>query len=259
MNPLEYDYKEFQRLEYIREDKISEWHIKEEEERIKERKRATIRWPEAKREWQLSDGYIDSYPEPFRQYVHPRNIYCERQFSQDIIDKDNAVHKMLERIEQEEKHFLFHTPTSEGILEYITLGGMDVPDTTPTELFLEEFFIHHTRYHLDNDATNYSLTSLYNSITEILSICNHSILKKYAESMLYEDFLRTYYWKVTKKYLKKESDYTCQWCRKGDKELHIHHLTYDHLGSELYFIKDLVCLCKSCHKKAHPRNNFPRR
>ncbi|MGB7101564.1 MAG: HNH endonuclease [Xanthobacteraceae bacterium] len=49
----------------------------------------------------------------------------------------------------------------------------------------------------------------------------------------------------------------CQRCHKGvnegpPNELHVHHLTYERLGSEL--IEDVEIVCRECHDKIHLRD-----
>jgi hypothetical protein len=49
----------------------------------------------------------------------------------------------------------------------------------------------------------------------------------------------------------------CERCSKGANEkaasdLHVHHLTYEHLGEER--MEDIEILCASCHDKIHLRD-----
>lgn len=69
----------------------------------------------------------------------------------------------------------------------------------------------------------------------------------------YYEYLRTPVWKYISSIAKTFANYTCSKCGKQYHpiRLAVHHKTYEHLGSELNHMDDLVVLCKDCHMKIH--------
>ena len=47
------------------------------------------------------------------------------------------------------------------------------------------------------------------------------------------------------------ADFRCQLCNAKDKQLHVHHRTYDTFENEP--LNDLVVLCEDCHAKFHEK------
>ncbi len=66
----------------------------------------------------------------------------------------------------------------------------------------------------------------------------------------YVAYLKSAKWKKMRDGLLKLADYRCQACRKYKlpSKLHIHHLTYERLGHELF--ADVMVLCEICHEQA---------
>lgn len=69
----------------------------------------------------------------------------------------------------------------------------------------------------------------------------------------YCDYLKTPVWKYISSIVKLIANYTCAECGKQYHPigLAVHHKTYEHLGSELDHLDDLVVLCRGCHMKTH--------
>lgn len=69
----------------------------------------------------------------------------------------------------------------------------------------------------------------------------------------YNDYLSTKHWDKMKNKIRTKYNYTCQMCHKNLKDdiskLHVHHLTYSHIGNER--INDLILLCEKCHSDIH--------
>lgn len=66
---------------------------------------------------------------------------------------------------------------------------------------------------------------------------------------MYSEYLQSEYWQLVRKQIH-QRDRVC--CRCGnDEKLHVHHLTYEHVKSELDHLGDLVLLCADCHAEAH--------
>jgi 5-methylcytosine-specific restriction endonuclease McrA len=66
----------------------------------------------------------------------------------------------------------------------------------------------------------------------------------------YALFLRSIYWRDTRKKVLKRDNYTCTKCG-CKKNLQVHHLSYEHHGNEHLFLEDLTTLCKKCHEFEH--------
>lgn len=64
----------------------------------------------------------------------------------------------------------------------------------------------------------------------------------------YAKYLRSEDWKSRKEYLSQQWNNECACCKKN-KNLHLHHLSYDNLGKET--IRDVILLCKGCHLDVH--------
>ena len=70
--------------------------------------------------------------------------------------------------------------------------------------------------------------------------------------MLYDDYLKTDWWKQRSERTKKLAGYKCEFCGSGDG-LQVHHLAYYDLGHE--DDKQLLCLCRNCHERVHSLYN----
>lgn len=67
-------------------------------------------------------------------------------------------------------------------------------------------------------------------------------------TMPYPDYLRTQEWQQTRRAKLSQVGHQCRKCG-ADRPLHVHHLTYDHVGHE--WLDELVVLCKACHRDVH--------
>jgi hypothetical protein len=70
-------------------------------------------------------------------------------------------------------------------------------------------------------------------------------------AMPYEEFLNSSYWQIVRDLMLDTAGYRCQNDSASDQPLHVHHLTYDHRGSEWRHLEDLVVLCAKCHGRCH--------
>ena len=94
-------------------------------------------------------------------------------------------------------------------------------------------------------------TKLFDKI-QLLKFQNIEIgeIIDYINSLSYKDFLATPYWKAIAQYKKYKSHYKCELCNSNN-QLAVHHKTYEHHGSEIWHMEDLIVLCKDCHEKFH--------
>lgn len=68
--------------------------------------------------------------------------------------------------------------------------------------------------------------------------------------MSYHEHLKTEYWREVARRVKSAAGFKCQVCN-SPHDLVAHHRTYAHIGDELNFLGDLICLCAPCHERFH--------
>ena len=71
--------------------------------------------------------------------------------------------------------------------------------------------------------------------------------QRFLADMPYNQFLRSIYWQVIRKYLLHFRGRECAECGRGGM-IHIHHESYDNHGNEHAHLEDLTILCASCHE-----------
>ena len=72
----------------------------------------------------------------------------------------------------------------------------------------------------------------------------------YLKRMPYKKYLRTKHWRRTRTKRIAMSGYKCDECGLRTNRFEIHHKTYKRRGEEK--MKDLLTLCRSCHRAKHP-------
>lgn len=75
------------------------------------------------------------------------------------------------------------------------------------------------------------------------------VLKAVLPILPYSEYLKTNHWETIRKRTLHDANYKCRLCHESDVELHAHHSCYERIGRE--GTKDLICLCKDCHKVFH--------
>lgn len=65
----------------------------------------------------------------------------------------------------------------------------------------------------------------------------------------YKEYLKTEHWQSQRKAALHRANYRCQVCNSSNKQLDVHHRTYERLGVELP--ADLIVLCNDCHGLFH--------
>lgn len=75
---------------------------------------------------------------------------------------------------------------------------------------------------------------------------------KELQEMPYSNFLKTHYWEIVRNYVLYKKNNKCHLC-PNNKYLQVHHRTYEHRGSEIFHLDDLIVLCKRCHSKHHDK------
>jgi 5-methylcytosine-specific restriction endonuclease McrA len=64
----------------------------------------------------------------------------------------------------------------------------------------------------------------------------------------YYQYLKTPRWAATRRAVLERDRFICQGCL-CEEATEVHHITYDNIGSELFF--QLVSVCRKCHAKIH--------
>lgn len=64
-------------------------------------------------------------------------------------------------------------------------------------------------------------------------------------------------WQKIRAAILERDKHRCQKCKKN-YDLHVHHITYDHLFNEENYPQDLITLCKNCHKALHDSDDKDR-
>jgi hypothetical protein len=68
----------------------------------------------------------------------------------------------------------------------------------------------------------------------------------------YKEYLKTEHWQEIRELKLQSVNYKCQICN-SNKELNIHHRSYENLYNEQNHLEDLTVLCKECHGLYHDR------
>lgn len=87
------------------------------------------------------------------------------------------------------------------------------------------------------------------TVVEILPIVEALVIPDLS-TMPYKEFLKTKYWKLTRKLKLASVGGRCQACNRKSG-LDVHHKTYEHRGKELTHLDDLLVLCRECHGRIH--------
>ena len=102
--------------------------------------------------------------------------------------------------------------------------------------------------------TGLSPSEKYQNTLAHIRGCDTEQIKAHIKTLHYTHFLNTPYWKAIAVYTKYRAYHKCVFCDSSDN-LVTHHKTYAHHGEELFYLSDLVVLCKPCHHKHHKEHN----
>lgn len=71
----------------------------------------------------------------------------------------------------------------------------------------------------------------------------------------YNKYINSDAWRTKRQQAIQRAAGSCAGCNASLRSpIHVHHLTYDHLGDELLF--ELVVICERCHQKLHPHREI---
>lgn len=78
---------------------------------------------------------------------------------------------------------------------------------------------------------------------------NYEVIQKH-NSKLYKEYLQSPLWKIISSKVKWNANYRCEKCG-SNKNLVVHHTSYEFKGIEFLAFHTLQCLCSKCHEKEH--------
>lgn len=79
----------------------------------------------------------------------------------------------------------------------------------------------------------------------------NTVTVAYLRSLPYDVYLQTRHWRGVRRLLLQWRGRVCEECGATDREVHIHHLTYENLGDEQP--GDVQVLCADCHARIHDK------
>lgn len=74
----------------------------------------------------------------------------------------------------------------------------------------------------------------------------------------YDKYRESKDWENIRNLVLERDGYKCRTCGSTDRQLHVHHSTYEHLYNELNYLDDLITLCSVCHRGVHNKYNARR-
>lgn len=83
---------------------------------------------------------------------------------------------------------------------------------------------------------------------EMIELLDSKRAEHVKNSSEYRAYLNSKEWQETRQRIFRRDRFTCVMCG-ANKNLHVHHITYENLGAEKD--ADLVTLCESCHAAVH--------
>lgn len=72
---------------------------------------------------------------------------------------------------------------------------------------------------------------------------------------IYYEYLKSDKWKRIRDFVRERDGNKCVECGCR-KRLECHHLTYDHLYNEEYYMEELETLCRDCHQQKEDRKKY---
>lgn len=106
------------------------------------------------------------------------------------------------------------------------------------------------RKYLSKDINTSMLRNNIDVLKSEIRNCDEDLIAEYISSLEYDHFLITPYWKIIAYHVKKSAKFKCVICGSNEN-LNAHHKDYSIHGYELQNIRELVCLCNSCHSLYH--------
>lgn len=73
------------------------------------------------------------------------------------------------------------------------------------------------------------------------------------EYLKYKRYIRSKAFREVKRVVEERDEHKCRVCGSTNEEraLTCHHITYEHLYSEMEHLEDVITLCSVCHKAIH--------
>ena len=114
---------------------------------------------------------------------------------------------------------------------------------TPTQRYIDKF----CNKDSDIDITDKEIQREALSPEDV----NYEAIQKH-NSKLYREYLQSPLWKIISSKVKWNANYRCEKCG-SNKNLVVHHTSYEFKGIEFLAFHTLQCLCSKCHEKEHEK------
>lgn len=114
---------------------------------------------------------------------------------------------------------------------------------------LEHFKLHDPVCHVDDQPEYWrSFLLKQKKRKEIQDAKDEKQRARFERHEAYREYLRSETWQKKRSQRLAMDGFKCQMCGSG-KNLHVHHITYEHFSAEP--IHDLITVCDNCHRKIH--------
>lgn len=114
---------------------------------------------------------------------------------------------------------------------------------------IEKFKLHDPVCHIDDQPEYWRALLIKQRENKNAWIAREKKVKaQYERREFYREYLRSETWENKRQQRLKMDGLQCQICGTG-KNLHVHHITYEHFGAEP--MQDLITVCDNCHRKIH--------
>jgi hypothetical protein len=227
---------------------------KEDRKKIKEAVEASKKVTPPKRFYYHTDKQPESYFELFNQSdewefecPHCGEIYCLSDRQIDLCRYDGCQKE--EFIPDFCEHCCFRMDIHQKVMWFcnwvVTLYGV--------ESLTQHYFIHYKQLHYDNWIDHMKEKS-WVKIDEFAQALTYARMFFYPDKYLppYQKYLRSNHWKILKNEALNYYGYCCALCGT-EENLNVHHRNYKNLNKEI-INKDLIVLCRECHKKFHNKD-----
>lgn len=112
---------------------------------------------------------------------------------------------------------------------------------TPTQRYIDRFCNKHSDIDITDEENHREALSPEG--------VNYEAIQKH-NSKLYKEYLQSPLWKIISSKVKWNANYRCEKCG-SNKNLVVHHTSYEFKGIEFLAFHTLQCLCSKCHEKEH--------
>lgn len=156
------------------------------------------------------------------------------------IKKEKLIHqRKLEEIRRQQK--LDEEAERERTRKTNELFLARHQSNTPTQRYIDRFCNKHSDIDITDEENHREALSPEG--------VNYEAIQKH-NSKLYKEYLQSPLWKIISSKVKWNANYRCEKCG-SNKNLVVHHTSYEFKGIEFLAFHTLQCLCSKCHEKEH--------